>query len=491
MGAAAGTRLVLSCILGHHVLGNLPPSQNVNLSSKNFSLLLNWNTEEYSPEIFYLASSVWRRAPNCTDPSGEGCDLTCTIESCYADYRVKIGSRVPGPSTAWRWSKSFNPFKDIDLGAPQLKVDLKEESMLVHLMVKLAVCKEKVLKACLLDNLSYDVKFWNADELFKRPIEQNTAEKVLEIQKTQLDGSNVCVSARSVYKSFNKRGNFSEPLCLSLKAKGVHMLMVPVLVGLVACALGLFILIPLVVIKVRNIISVPSGLKTPEALDFTNKISSIQMEYCQPVDCSLLNVIHCNESGMMKEKTSSERTVPGDDIATGALGGLDSSSESDEDLESYGYTENRWIPDGVIMDRDERPDDSFYQAANTDPYRKANCSFTSNHAAFDIQSQGSGCSHNTPLQTKLCSDVASPCSVNSVLLNCSNFHDSINVLEPCDEGSNDDVPLTSVKLLTCNGGIDDGDDLLSFNPPVPDHDLNPQDNVAWDIGSNPTCLYGM
>ncbi|XP_078279371.1 interleukin-10 receptor subunit beta-like isoform X2 [Rhinoraja longicauda] len=501
----AGTSLIfsLSCLLGHHALGtalravgSLPPPQNVNLSSKNFSLFLTWVPAEHSPEIFYLAGRgrVWRRAPNCSDPSGEGCDLTCTIESCYEDYLVKVGSRGPGPSTNWSLSRYFNPFQDIDLGAPQLKVDLKEQSVLVHLKVKLAVCKEKVLGACLLDNLSYDVKFWNADERVTKPIEQSTAEKVMEIQKTQLYGSNICVSARSVYKNTYKKSNFSEPLCLSFEAKGAHLLMAVIVVGsLLACVLGIFIVIPLAVTKMRDITSVPSGLKMPEALDFINKISFIQMEYYQPVDCSLLNVIRCNASGeTIEEKAARERTVAGEDIATRAMGGLDSSSESEGDLECLDYTENRWIPDGMIFGRDDdRLDDHFYQRANTDPYRKTDCSSMSIHAALDIQRQGSGCSDHPAPQTKSCSDVASPYSVNSELLNCSDLHDSINVLEPSDQGSDDDIPLTSVKLLTCNGEIDDGDDLLPYNPPVPDHDLNSRDKVAWEIGSNPTCLYGM
>ncbi|XP_051892670.1 uncharacterized protein LOC127581882 [Pristis pectinata] len=483
-GGGAG---LLLCGLTHCVLGGLLALGNVSLTSKNFSLLLTWVPEERSPEILYLTkikpSDVWLSFPNCTNLSGEGCDVTCTIEDCYRNYQAKVGRIVPGHPTAWSLSRQFYPFFDLELGAPQLQVVLKEKSVLVLLKIKLAACKEKVLKACLIDNLSYEVEFWNADERVKRPIKQSSTENKIEIKKDRLRGSNNCVSARSVYKSTMKQSNFSEPVCFNLKAKGHQTAMIfAILVSL----LGMFILIPIIVVKVKK---KTSGLKIPEALDFTKNITFTQMEDYQPVECSLLYVIHCNKNEEMnEEKTVLERNIRQENIKTSVLGDLDCSSESDEENECSDYTENHWIPDGMIFDEDETLDDDFHQTSNTEPYQKANCSFTSSHIAIDIQSQDSDCSSHQALQTKLYAGDASSSSVTSVVLNSQNYSDSIGLLEDGDNSNNGDIPLTSVKLLICNGEYDDGTDLLPYNPSVLDHDLNFQDNVAFELVSNPTCL---
>ncbi|XP_069752411.1 uncharacterized protein [Narcine bancroftii] len=212
----------LTCLFMHCALGGLPAPQNVALISKNFSLFLTWVPEEYPLEIVYIVkikrNNDWIPFPNCTNPSGEGCDVTCTIESCYKDYQAKVGSNASGHQITWSQSRSFIPFRKMELGAPQVKVVLKEESVFVHLDVKLAACKEKVLKACLLDNLSYEVEYWNTVD-HKRTKLYST-EKVIEIRKDRLICSNNCVNARSVYTSTLRKGNFSEPVCFNIKTDG-------------------------------------------------------------------------------------------------------------------------------------------------------------------------------------------------------------------------------------------------------------------------------
>ncbi|XP_072884396.1 interferon lambda receptor 1-like [Hemitrygon akajei] len=444
--ARVGAGLIYCCLLAQHVLGGLPAPQNVSLTSKNFSLFLTWVPEEHTPETFYIVEiksyDVWQPFANCTNPLGEGCDVTCTIRSCYRLYQAKVGSNVPGHPISWSFSRYFYPFNELELGAPQLKVVVKEESVLVHLQIKLAACKEEVLKACLIDNLSYEVEYWNTDEAVRLPVKQSSTENVIEIEKSQLQGSNNCVSARSVYKNTMKISNFSEPVCFELKAKGLQAEVL--FTSLLGFLLAITILIIITTVKVKQIISVPSKLKTPEALDFTRTIAFTQEEDYHSVECSLPNVIDCNKSEeIIEEKTAFERTVKQEETETSVLNDVDCSSESDEEIECSDYTENRWIPEGMVFDNDEPLDDDFHQTANTEPYQKASDSFMSSHVAMGIQSQVSDCCNHDTLRT----DEDWPSSITSEVLNSQNFRDSIGLLQHCDEHSNSDIPLSSVQLL--------------------------------------------
>ncbi|XP_062891560.1 interferon lambda receptor 1-like [Mobula hypostoma] len=472
-GAGLGLGLIFCCLLTQHVLGGLPAPRNVSLTSKNFSLFLTWVPEEHRPENFYLVEiksyDVWQPFTNCTSPLGEGCDVTCTIRDCYQYLQARVGSNVSGHSISWSFSRGFSPFMELELGAPQLKVVVKEESVLVHLRINLTACKEEVLKACLIDNLSYEVKFWNTDEGVRHPVQQSSTENIIKIEKSQLQGSNNCVSARSVYSNTKKMSNFCEPVCFELKVKGFQTaVLFTILASLFGSLLIILTLIAITMVKVKQNISVPPELKTPEALDFTRTIYFTQVEDYHSVECSLPNVIDCNESEeILEEKTAFERIVKQEETETSASNDVDCSSESDEEIECFDYTESRWIPDGIVFDNDELLNNDFHQTANTKPYQKADNSSMFSHVATDVQSQVCDCSNHDILQTEWPGAEDQPSSVTSEVLNSQNFHDSIDLLQHCDKHSSSDILLTSVQLLICDGEYDE--DMLSL---VHNHDMN-------------------
>ncbi|XP_067867861.1 interferon lambda receptor 1-like [Heterodontus francisci] len=453
---------ILAYVLFPHVLGNLSvPSQNVILSSKNFSLFLTWtSTEEHPPETSYKVEirpkQAWSQLSNCTAPSREGCDITCTIASCYTEYQARVGSILPGIPIVWNLSNVFIPFRNVELGAPQMKVDVGNESITVHLQIKLTTCKERVLKACLLKQLTYEVAFWDADEHVQRPIKQSLMKNSAEIQKSEFRGSNNCISARSVLKSFLKYSNFSEPVCFSLKQKELETAKYLAILG---SALGGIFLISIAVTIVRKIIWVPSKVKMPAALDFTESmIFTHNMADIQPDVCKLSIITWCDksEAEVYEQQIALKRNLLKETIF---LDDADSTDESDED-ECCGYTDSRWIPDGVICDKDETLDIQ-HQAFIAEAHQKANCSLVSSIGAIDLQSQAADYTDYNRLQPK--SYISNPISFISDVLTNKNFSDSINsaVLDHDEQSSGGDIPLKSVKILCWNGDDDDDVDLLA------------------------------
>ncbi|XP_041069144.1 interferon lambda receptor 1-like [Carcharodon carcharias] len=462
-----------------HVLGNvLMSSQNVTLSSKNFSLFLTWTPPvEHSPETLYKVEikpeDVWFQPANCTFPSEEGCDVTCTIKNCYTRYQARVRSILPETAVIWKQSNVFTPFYDVELGAPQVKVVLGEESVTMHLRFNLAPCKEKVLEACLLKKLTYELKIWDKDEHIKRPIKQSLIKNSVEIQRSELRGNNNCISARSIDKSLLKYSNFSTPYCFSLKSKELQTEKYLAIMG---SMLGVFILISITVAIVKKIAWVTSSVKMPAALDFTTStIFTQKLADTQPDVCKLSIITYCdkNETEMYEQNIALERNLVKE---TNFLDNADCTDESDEENECCDYTDRRWIPDGVMLDKDEMLDNDQHQALIAEGYQKANCSFDSTIGAVDLQSQESDCTkHNRP-QTKSNIDVSNPISFTSDILNSKCSSDCINsVLDHDEQSSNADIPLMSVKVLCCNDddnyddvGDDEEDDLLTNNVPLCD-----------------------
>ncbi|XP_067862775.1 interferon lambda receptor 1-like [Heptranchias perlo] len=448
---------ILSYVLIQQVLGNISvPSQNVILNSKNFSLFLTWTpSEELPPETLYemiiTPKANWLPLRNCA----EGCDITCIIEKCYTYYQAKVRSILPGLPVVWSKSNRFMPFSDVELGAPQVKVVLGEESVTVQLQIKLTTCKTKVFKACLLENLSYEVEFWDADERVKRPMKRNLTNNTMEIQKSELRGSNNCIAARSVHKTSAKRSNFSEPVCFNLKQKELQT---GEYVAIVGTMLGLLFLILIAVAIVKKIICVPSEVKIPATLDFTKNIIFTQMmANIQPDVCKLSIIIHCEQN------IAPERNLLKEEIETKQVNVLDNTDftdESDEEDECCNYTDNWWIPDGVFFDKGETFANIQHQTPKAETYQKVNCSSVSSIGAIDIQSQNPDCIEHNRLQTKSYDDVCNPSSLTSIVLNSNNFSDHITsvVQEHEEKDRNGDIPLSSVQILCCDG---DEDDLLS------------------------------
>uniref|UniRef100_UPI00398ECFCE interferon lambda receptor 1-like n=1 Tax=Pristiophorus japonicus TaxID=55135 RepID=UPI00398ECFCE len=481
---------LLSYLFIQHVLGSLSvPSQNVVLSSKNFSFFLTWTpTEEYPPETSYEVEiklkGIWLPLTICTAPTGEGCDITCTIDWCYSIYQARVRSILPGLPSVWSISNPFSPFDDVELGAPEVKVVFREETIMVHLQINLSTCNEKILKACLLQQLSYEVEFWDADERVRRPIKQSLSASTMEIRQGELRGSNNCISARSVFTSTAKLSNFSKPVCFSLKQKGLQA---GVYLAILGSLLGGLFLISIVVAIVKKIIYDPSKLKMPAALDFSKNLRFTQMMADDGPDvCKLSIIVHCEkiEDDLHEQKMALERHLLRGEMESSVS---DCTDESDEENECSDYTDSRWIPDGMIFDED----DIQQQLPNIETYQKANCFFDSCIGAVDLRSQDSDCTDHSRPQTKPYTDVS---SFTSVVLNSEHFTDSINCVVPQrdEKISHDDIPLKSVKILT-----DDDDDVrdkdVNLLPDVPllACDLNCPSNAACDpTYSHPTLLPG-
>ncbi|XP_038650994.1 interferon lambda receptor 1-like [Scyliorhinus canicula] len=491
---AAPGRHGLAYVVIIHVFGNVSmSSQKLALSSKNFSMFLTWAPPvDHPPESLYKVEikpeDVWLQTTNCAFPSEEDCDVTCTIKNCYSPYKARVGNILPESPVVWNLSNEFTPFYDVELGAPQMSVALVEESITVNLQIKLRHCKEMLLKACLLETLTYEVEIWDEDEHIKRPIKQNVIGNSLEIRKSELRGNNNCIAARSINKSLKKSSDFSKPYCFRLKQEVLQTKMYLAIMG---SALGVLFLISIAVAIMKKMLT--SSVKMPAALDFTSSTLFIPVADAHPDVCKLSVVTCCDKS---EADVSEQNIILEGNLTkeTNFLDIADCTDESDEESEYSGYTDRRWIPDGVMLDQDETLNDQR-QAPIAKAYQKANCFDDSIIGAVELQDQQSGCiDHNRP-QTKFFVDVSNPVSINSDVRHSKHFSDCMSfvVLDHDEQSSNADVPLISVKVLCfnsandnySNAGDDEDDDLLSSNASLCDLNFR-----TYELAYRPPTLLG-
>ncbi|XP_048414200.1 interferon lambda receptor 1-like isoform X1 [Stegostoma tigrinum] len=480
----AGCLHVVSYIFSILVLGNvLIPAQNVTLSSKNFSLFLTWTPPEvHPPQSIYsmeiMPENVWIEPANCKFPSEKICDITCTIKNCYSMYKARGRSLLPETPVVWKLSNGFIPLDDVELGPPQMEIIIREESLMVHLQIKLIQCKRKVFDACLLKQLTYEVEIWDVNEPVRRPIKQSVRGNSMEIAKHELRGHSNCISARSVYQSLRKFSSFSKPVCFTLDQEERLIEKYLVIMG---SALGILFLVSVAAAIVKNIICIPSNVKMPSALDFTRPTTFMQKMADAQTDVCELSIATCFEKSET-EICEQNVTLESNLLKEGnLLDNVDDPDESDEENECCNYTDRRWIPDGVMFDKAETSGDTEHQVPIAEGYRKANCFTASTISVTDLQSQGSDCAdhrlEHAP-QTNLYIPVSNPVSFTSDSFDSKHFNNGIDsiVLDHDEWRSNGDVPLMSVQILCCDGDDTTGDnedcDPFSSTVPLLDCDLN-------------------
>ncbi|GCC34671.1 interferon lambda receptor 1-like isoform X1 [Chiloscyllium punctatum] len=448
------------------VLGNvLIPAQNLTLSSKNFSVFLTWMPpEEHPPQATYsveiMPKNVWIEPANCMFPSEKICDVTCTIKNCYSELKARVRSLLPETPVVSTYG--FIPLYDVELGPPQMEIVFEEESLMVHLQVKLIQCKNEVLDACLLKQLIYEVVIWDVNEPVRTLIKRSELDNSVQIAKSELRGYRNCISAKSIYQSLKKSSSLSKPVCFTLEAKEHQT---EKFLGIIGPVLGTFFLILVTALIVKSVICIPSNMKIPSALDFTWPTTFTQkMAVAQPDLCEL-SIITCFEKS--EAEICEQNIVLESNLLKEAnfLHNGDDSDESDGETECCNYTDRRWIPDGVMFDKDETPDDTEYQVSNAEGYRKANFFTVSAIGAVDLQSQESDhTDHKLQHAPRTTSHIllSNPVSFSSDVLDSKHFRNGIDsiVLDRDEQRSNGDVPLMSVQILCCD---DDDDETLGDN----------------------------
>eukprot|EP00062_Callorhinchus_milii_P009978 gi/632954371/ref/XP_007892929.1/ PREDICTED: uncharacterized protein LOC103179445 [Callorhinchus milii] len=418
--------LLLTCAIGHMPMAS---PQKVILSSENFRIFLNWTDPSDPPpdtEVNIRPAGEWLKLPNCSVP----CDVTCEIESCYTAFGARV--RSVSSQTNWTFSNHFNPFQHMVPGPPEVNVNVSQAFVNMSVHTKLSPCKRKVLQDCLIE-VQNKAELWQADEKFMRSLHQDE-----RIRISELPCFNCCVFAKSIF--FEKESKYSAPVCFVGKEKGfqIEYSVITAFVAILVLTLGIAFIVWFRIPR-------PLKLETPASLDFTKITHFIPLTVDEQLETyQLVTVCHCAKS---EEVTPSQTdTTPGrKETEQGNDWALtDPDTKSDDEDEVPGYTDSRWIPDGMTFDEPETQDDTRHQTLGTERHEQ--------ERSGDGQSQGTHLTEPNSHLTKCYFAISSPSNFSSVEFSCKRYNEQCKPLifildQGQEQPSQGDIPLSSLQIL--------------------------------------------
>uniref|UniRef100_A0A8C0G5U2 Interferon lambda receptor 1 n=1 Tax=Chelonoidis abingdonii TaxID=106734 RepID=A0A8C0G5U2_CHEAB len=266
--SAGRIRILVALSSLQQILGtpSVPPSppRNVTLLSKDFGMALMWLPGEGSPpDVLYTVRyrrwvSRKGKVQHCRNISQTICNLTC-VSDPYNKFKARVKALSAGRQSPWVESEFMEYHFDVELAPPALEVSMTESTINVSAAFPLASCVESTFI-----DLKYDLDFWEAgteDKVRRSVLHWIRHRYVLEI-------GNYCLSARASFQVIQlKHSEFSKPMCVLLKSKGMALLggsmgIVPLLVLLFLCTAAASILCLCKQAAKR--------VKRPQALDFSH-----------------------------------------------------------------------------------------------------------------------------------------------------------------------------------------------------------------------------
>ncbi|XP_046879770.1 coagulation factor IIIa isoform X2 [Hypomesus transpacificus] len=220
--------LFMTVLLTDIASGEYPKAQNVSWSSFNFKTLLMWSPKpvNYSYTVEYSVLGQDRqRNPHCIRTTETECDLTTSLTDLKATYSADVLSEPPlgGTSDIIEFphtsSERFCPYKDTQIGRPEVKVEVSEDKRKITLHVK------DPLTALFRDSRALSIRDVFAEDLQYRVTyrrAQSTGKKVTTsessvIELTDVDrGQSYCFNVQAFIPSRSpdqQLGELSQTVC--------------------------------------------------------------------------------------------------------------------------------------------------------------------------------------------------------------------------------------------------------------------------------------
>ncbi|KAJ1176449.1 hypothetical protein NDU88_001729 [Pleurodeles waltl] len=322
--SAGGVACAGLCLLQMIAGQLLDPPQNVTFYTKNFTVVVKWLPGDgYPADVRYTVEygqglpPSWKPIPKCQHISNGECDVTC-VEDSYSRYKARVKASVGTQESPWKESETnFSYLSDVEMGPPQLHVNVSEKHMIIHAIVRPQSCKMLTWLG-----IKYEWTRWEIGKEFKKSDPQLIF-KPGNISIAGLHG-NYCIVARTIFNHIEeKRSPFSEPLCLQLNQENTDRRS-----PLVVSAFFL-VVVALVICLIMAFITLPKA-KLPASLDFPLSKWPLKQYICDPNDL------------LLKLSQISTCDPPVRNVDNGYYASLDDHEETSSSCR--GYSENRQFP---------------------------------------------------------------------------------------------------------------------------------------------------
>lgn len=241
--------------------GTFPKAQNVTWSSFNFKTLLMWDPKpidhSYTVE-FSVIGQDRSRNPHCIRTTETECDLSSSLTDLTATYSADVLSEPPRGVTSdliefpHTRSERFCPYKDTQIGRPDVKAEVSEDKKKITLYVKdplTALFRDQrplSIRDVFSGELQYKVTYRRAQSTGKKTLV--SASSVIDV--TDVDqGDSYCFNVQAYIPtrpSERQLGELSHTVCSTEEGKtffqdygiGVIALGIVIILGVIAVAVA-------------------------------------------------------------------------------------------------------------------------------------------------------------------------------------------------------------------------------------------------------------
>ncbi|XP_062335303.1 coagulation factor IIIa isoform X1 [Osmerus eperlanus] len=217
--------LFMTVLLTDIASGEYPKAQNVSWSSFNFKTLLMWSPKpvNYSYTVEYSVLGQDRQTnPHCIRTTETECDLTTSLTDMNATYSADVLSEPPlgGTSDIIEFphtrSERFCPYKDTQIGRPEVTVEVSEDKRKITLHVKdplTALFRDSralSIRDVFADDLQYRVTYRKAQSTGKKVTTSESSVIVIELRNEDRGQSN-CFNVQAFIPSRSPDQQLGEP----------------------------------------------------------------------------------------------------------------------------------------------------------------------------------------------------------------------------------------------------------------------------------------